>query len=224
MVGAAVLAFGAERPQAAARLLHHQPGRPHALGARGRPRREGPGAGVLHLLSHAFFKALLFLAIGLAQRHRRRHRGGDPARRRSGVHPPRRPCRSSACCRSPACRRWSGSCSKEHVLAAAEDGTRAAASPGAWVVLVALVATVALTAAYCMRAWLVLTRLTAEEEEEIDGREEAVDALVGVRRVAGRDVRTGAARRCRPTPGSGPRGGWPRPDLRRCRRACGCSC
>ena len=28
------------------------------------PADEGPGAGVLHLYSHAFFKALLFLAIG----------------------------------------------------------------------------------------------------------------------------------------------------------------
>ena len=32
-----------------------------------------------------------------------------------------------------------------------------------------------LTAAYCTRAWLVLTRLTPEEEEEIDEREEAVE-------------------------------------------------
>ena len=39
----------------------------------------------------------------------------------------------------------------------------------------ALFATVALTAAYCMRAWLVLTRLTPEEEEQIDEREEAVE-------------------------------------------------
>ena len=41
--------------------------------------------------------------------------------------------------------------------------------------LVALFATVALTAAYCMRAWLILTRLTVEEEAEIEGLEEAVE-------------------------------------------------
>ena len=68
-----------------------------------------------------------------------------------------------------------GFVSKEYILAAAEDGTHEAASLGAWVVLVALFATVALTAAYCMRAWLILTRLTVEEEEEIEGLEEAVE-------------------------------------------------
>ena len=68
-----------------------------------------------------------------------------------------------------------GFVSKEYVLAAAEDGTRDADSLGARLVLVALFATVALTAAYCMRAWLILTRLTPEEEEEIDALEEAVE-------------------------------------------------
>ncbi len=52
---------GAERHQARPGLLHHQPARLHDAGA-GRGRRTRPG--IFHLITHAFFKALLFLGAG----------------------------------------------------------------------------------------------------------------------------------------------------------------
>ena len=52
---------GAERYQARARVLHRQPAGLHVPGAR---RGRVLGAGVFHLFTHAFFKALLFLGSG----------------------------------------------------------------------------------------------------------------------------------------------------------------
>ena len=138
------------------------------------PPRLGPDAGILHLLSHAMFKALLFLALGWLSVLV----GGTAALTLRGgarLHP-RSPYRSgSACCRWPACRRWSGSCPRSTSWPRPRTAPATRPPSGARVVLVALFATVALTAAYCMRAWLVLTRLTPEEEEEIDELEEAVE-------------------------------------------------
>jgi len=72
------------------------------------PAKEGPAAGTLHLYSHAFFKALLFLAIGwlsvtVGGTAAALLRGGQRGTCSSG-----RPC-SWGCCRSRGCRRWSGS-------------------------------------------------------------------------------------------------------------------
>ncbi|HET7477761.1 MAG TPA: proton-conducting transporter membrane subunit [Dermatophilaceae bacterium] len=134
------------------------------------PVADGPGAGILHLLSHAMFKALLFLAIGwlavlvggtsalLLTGSARRH----PAAARplaigflslAGVPP------------------LVGFVSKEYVFQAAADG--ATSSAAAWVVLVAIGATIFLTAAYCTRAWLILTHLSEDEEEALYAEQEA---------------------------------------------------
>ena len=77
--------------------------------------------------------------------------------------------------------------------------------------LVALFVTVALTAAYCTRAWLLLTRLTVEEEEEIEGLEEAVERAswesdVSLAEMFGPVLHPELQPE---TPGSGPRGGRP---------------
>jgi NADH-quinone oxidoreductase subunit L len=174
MVGAAVLAFGQSDLK---RLLAYSTISQIAVmlsAVAVVPAAMGPDAGILHLLSHAMFKALLFLSLGwlsvlVGGTAALTLRGG--ARVHSRVAVPLGIGLLSLAGVPPLV----GFVSKEYVLAAAEDGTGAAASLGARVVLVALFATVALTAAYCMRAWLVLTRLTHEEEDEIDEREEAVE-------------------------------------------------
>ena len=57
-----------------------------------------------------------------------------------------------------------GFVSKEYVLGAAHDNVSESGSAAGWIVLVAVGMSVVLTAAYCTRAWLVLTHLSAEEE------------------------------------------------------------
>jgi NADH-quinone oxidoreductase subunit L len=111
----------------------------------------GPGAGISHLVGHAFFKALLFLAAGwlsvlagatalAALRGRLRPTGalrwstGIGLAALAGVPP------------------LVGFFTKDTVIDAALEG--GGAGPG--VVAVALFVTVALTAAYCTRAWLLL--------------------------------------------------------------------
>jgi NADH-quinone oxidoreductase subunit L len=174
MVGAAVLAFGQSDLK---RLLAYSTISQIAVMLSAIavvPVAVGPDAGVLHLLSHAMFKALLFLSLGWLSVLV----GGTAALTLRGgarVHPRVAVPLGVGLLSLAGVPPLVGFVSKEYVLAAAEDGTGAAASLGARVVLVALFATVALTAAYCMRAWLVLTRLTPEEEEEIDELEEAVE-------------------------------------------------
>ncbi|MGO4342495.1 NADH-quinone oxidoreductase subunit 5 family protein [Pedococcus sp. 2YAF34] len=131
------------------------------------PAQEGPGAGVLHLYSHAFFKALLFLAIGWLSVT---VGGTAAATMRGGLrgHLLVRPAMFVGLLSLAGVPPLVGFVSKEHVLAAAEAG----ASQGvarAWLVLVAGLVTVVLTAAYCMRAWLVLDDVTAFHAERHEG-------------------------------------------------------
>jgi NADH-quinone oxidoreductase subunit L len=163
MIGAAVLAFGQSDLK---RLLAYSTISQIAIMLSAvaiAPVSTGAGPAVLHLLSHAMFKALLFLAIGwlsvlvagtsaLVMSGGVRHHPqlarpiGIGLLALAGVPP------------------LVGFVSKEYVLAAAHDNTAESGSAAGWIVLVAVGLTVVLTAAYCTRAWLVLTHLSAEEE------------------------------------------------------------
>ncbi|MGB3827425.1 MAG: proton-conducting transporter membrane subunit, partial [Ornithinimicrobium sp.] len=122
------------------------------------PLGAGADAALLHLMSHAVFKALLFLTMGwLAVLT-----GGtlvayavSGARRYASVKAPLGLGLLALAGVPP----FVGFFSKELILSAAEAG---AEDPGAGaasvVVLVAMGAGAPLTAAYCMRAWLILNR------------------------------------------------------------------
>ena len=87
MIGAAIIAFGQSDLK---RLLAYSTVSQIAIMLSAlavAPASTGAGPAVLHLLSHALFKSLLFLAIGMAQRSGRRDRGGGDVRR--GAPPPR---------------------------------------------------------------------------------------------------------------------------------------
>ena len=130
------------------------------------PPDEGPGAGVLHLYSHAFFKALLFLAIGWLSVT---VGGTAAATLRGGLrgHLLLRPAMFVGLLSLAGVPPLVGFVSKEHVLSAAEAGLHVDPAR-AWLVLLAGLVTVALTAAYCMRAWLVLDDLAAAAVERHD--------------------------------------------------------
>lgn len=119
------------------------------------PAELGPGAGIAHLVGHAFFKALLFLGAGwlsvlagatavAALRGRLRPTGalrwsmGIGLAALAGVPP------------------LIGFFTKDTVIDAALDGATSGGGLRAWLVVVALFVTVVLTAAYCTRAWLLL--------------------------------------------------------------------
>ena len=143
------------------------------------PAADGPGAATLHLYSHAFFKALLFLAIGWLSVTV----GGTAATTlRGGVrgHLLLRPAMFVGLLSLAGVPPLVGFVSKEHVLAAAEAGTGVGASAShgrAWIVLVAGLLTVVLTAAYCTRAWLVLDDLGSADI----ARHDADSASTGVK-------------------------------------------
>ncbi|HLS40074.1 MAG TPA: NADH-quinone oxidoreductase subunit L [Ornithinicoccus sp.] len=121
------------------------------------PNGLGPDAAIMHLGSHAAYKALLFLTLGwlavLAG-------GTAVAYVVSGVR------------RYPTVRRpmalgllalagvppTVGFVSKEMLLSQAEAGVAADPGLAPTLVLAAIGATVPLTAAYCMRAWLIMSR------------------------------------------------------------------
>ena len=118
------------------------------------PPDAGPDAGLFHLWSHAVFKALLFLAIGWAAMGA----GGTAARalRGSAVTTPLlRVSFLFGLLSLAGVPLVVGGLSKEHVVAVAWDGA-VDSGPGV-LVLVALIVTAAVTAAYCTRAYLLLT-------------------------------------------------------------------
>ncbi|WP_238146760.1 NADH-quinone oxidoreductase subunit L [Ornithinimicrobium murale] len=121
------------------------------------PGGTGPDVAIMHLLSHAWFKALLFLTVGwmgvltggtvvryvasATKRYRSLRRPmGLGLLALAGVPP------------------MVGFVSKELVLAQAEHGVQDGVGPAGTIVLAAVGASVPLTAAYCMRAWLILDR------------------------------------------------------------------
>jgi NADH-quinone oxidoreductase subunit L len=120
------------------------------------PYGAGPGAGLFHLFSHALFKALLFLAIGWAGLIA----GGTAAtslRGTAAAAPLLRVSFAFGLLSLAGVPLVVGGLSKEHVVGAAWDGAVVADGGPGVVVLVALLITSAVTAAYATRAYLILT-------------------------------------------------------------------
>ncbi|EWT06178.1 NADH/ubiquinone/plastoquinone [Intrasporangium chromatireducens Q5-1] len=138
------------------------------------PASVGVGPGIGHLIGHAFFKALLFLGAGwLAALVGSTALAAMAGRGRSDV-----------------LLRWGmaiglaalagvpplvGFFTKDTVIDAALEGIGDGAGFRAWVVAVALFATVLLTAAYCMRAWLLLDTPPPAPTGVTEGTEGSLD-------------------------------------------------
>jgi NADH-quinone oxidoreductase subunit L len=85
-----------------------------------------------------------------------------------------------------------GFVSKEYVLGAAFDNVTELGQAAGWIVLVAFGVTIVLTAAYCTRAWIVLTHLRPEEEAI---RQATIEASRQVEEVTLVEIFTEAANR-----------------------------
>jgi NADH-quinone oxidoreductase subunit L len=163
MIGAAILAFGQSDLK---RLLAYSTLSQIAIMLSAlavAPAEVGSGPGILHLLSHAMFKALLFLAIGWLSVLV----AGTSALALSGGvrrHPQLKWPLAIGFLSLAGIPPLVGFVSKEYVLGAAHDNTTEIGSAAGWIVLLALGLTIALTAAYCTRAWLVLTHLAPDED------------------------------------------------------------
>jgi len=163
MIGAAILAFGQSDLK---RLLAYSTVSQIAIMLSAlaiAPASTGAGPAVLYLLSHAMFKALLFLAIGWLSVLV----AGTAAVTMSGgvrYHKELRLPIAVGLLALAGVPPLVGFVAKEFVLGAAHDNVSGSGSAAGWIVLVAVGLSVALTAAYCTRAWLVLTHLNPEEE------------------------------------------------------------
>jgi len=163
MIGAAIIAFGQSDLK---RLLAYSTVSQIAIMLSAlavAPASTGAGPAVLHLLSHALFKSLLFLSIGWLSVLV----AGTAAVAMSGGvrhHPELRWPIGIGLLALAGVPPLVGFVSKEYVLAAAHDNVTESVSAGGWIVLIAVGLTVVLTAAYCTRAWLVLTHSSVDEE------------------------------------------------------------
>jgi len=179
MIGAAVIAFGQSdlKRMLAYSTLSQIAIMLSALAVA--PASTGAGPAVLHLLSHAMFKALLFLAIGWLSVLV----AGTAATKMTGgvrYHPQLKWPLAIGLLSLAGVPPLVGFVSKEYVLGAAFDNVSELGSAAGWIVLLSFGVTVVLTAAYCTRAWLVLTHLTPEEEATRQATIEASREVVDV--------------------------------------------
>jgi NADH-quinone oxidoreductase subunit L len=163
MIGSAILAFGQSDIK---RLLAYSTISQIAIMLSAlaiAPVSTGAGPAVLYLLSHAMFKALLFLAVGWLSVL---VAGTSAVKMSGGVlhHTAVKVPLAIGFLALAGVPPLVGFVAKEFVLGAAHDNVSETGSAAGWIVLVAVGASVVLTAAYCTRAWLVLTHRTAEEE------------------------------------------------------------
>lgn len=125
------------------------------------PRGEGPDLALNHLVSHAMFKALLFLVFGWLSVLV----GGTVAARMSGatrLHPATRALVAVGLLSLAGVPPMAGFVSKDLIID--EAATRAVAGDAvAQIAFAALAASVVLTTAYCTRAWLVIDHQSVVE-------------------------------------------------------------
>ena len=179
MVGAAVIAFGQSdlKRMLAYSTLSQIGIMLSALAVA--PVTLGVGPAIFHLLSHAMFKALLFLSIGWLSVLM----SGTAAVKLSGgvrYHPQLKWPLAIGLLSLAGVPPLVGFVSKEYVLGAAFDNVTELGSVAGWIVLVAFGVTIVLTAGYCTRAWFVLTHLKPEEESLRQATIEASRKVVDV--------------------------------------------
>jgi NADH-quinone oxidoreductase subunit L len=179
MMGAAVIAFGQSdlKRMLAYSTLSQIAIMLSALAVA--PASVGAGPAIFHLLSHAMFKALLFLAIGWLSVLV----AGTAAVKMSGgvrYHPQLKWPIGIGLLSLAGVPPMVGFVSKEYVLGAAFDNVNELGQAAGWIVLVSFGVTVVLTAGYCTRAWLVLTHLQPEEEAVRQATIEASRQVVDV--------------------------------------------